>query len=137
MAARPDHEGGLHRHRPQPELHAPVPRARARPGRSATPTPRNLAKLLGCKPQELRLPEPPRRRPQKRRRRTAPPLSAPLVAIPEMEVEAAAGAGALNEEFAGEKARWYLPEGHGPATRAPPIPSISASCARAAIPWSR
>ena len=71
----------------------------------------SLAKLLGCKPQELRLPEPPRRRPQKRRRRTAPPLSAPLVAIPEMEVEAAAGAGALNEEFADETARWYLPEG--------------------------
>ena len=49
--------------------------------------------------------------PQKRRRRTAPPAGAPLVAIPEMAVEAAAGPGALNEEFAAEKARWYLPEG--------------------------
>ena len=71
----------------------------------------SLAKLLGCEPSELRHAQAPRRRPQKRRRRTAPPAGAPLVAIPEMAVEAAAGAGALNEEFAGEKARWYLPEG--------------------------
>ena len=71
----------------------------------------SLARLLGCKPSELRHAEAPKRRPQKRRRRTAPPAGAPLVAIPEMAVEAAAGAGALNEEFAGEKARWYLPEG--------------------------
>lgn len=71
----------------------------------------NLAKLLGCDASELRHPEPPRRRPQKRRRRTAPPPGAPLVAIPEMAVEAAAGPGALNEEFVDEKARWYLPEG--------------------------
>ena len=34
-----------------------------------------------------------------------------LSAIPEMEVEAAAGPGALNEEFAAETARWHLPEG--------------------------
>ncbi len=71
----------------------------------------SLAKLLGCKASELRLSEPPRRRPQKRRRRTAPLPGAPLVAIPEVAVEAAAGPGALNEEFAAEKARWYLPEG--------------------------
>ena len=71
----------------------------------------SLAKLLGCKPSELRHAEAPKRRPQKRRRHHAPPPGAPLVAIPEMAVEAAAGAGALNEEFAGEKARWYLPEG--------------------------
>ena len=71
----------------------------------------NLAKLLGCEAAELRHPEPPRRRPQKRRRRTAPPAGAPLVAIPEVAVEAAAGPGALNEEFVDEKARWYLPEG--------------------------
>ncbi|MDE0382088.1 MAG: LexA family transcriptional regulator [Rhodospirillales bacterium] len=71
----------------------------------------SLAKLLGCKASELRHAEAPKRRPQKRRRRHAPPPGAPLVAIPEMAVEAAAGAGALNEEFAGEKARWYLPEG--------------------------
>ncbi len=71
----------------------------------------SLAKLLGCEPSELRHAQAPRRRPQKRRRRTAPPAGAPLVAIPEMAVEAAADAGALNEEFTGEKARWYLPEG--------------------------
>ena len=71
----------------------------------------SLAKLLGCEPSELRHARAPKRRPQKRRRRTAPPAGAPLVAIPEMAVEAAAGAGALNEEFAAEKARWYLPEG--------------------------
>ena len=73
----------------------------------------SLAKLLGCKPEELRHPEAPRRKPQKKRRHTT--LSAvpgaPLVAIPEMAVEAAAGPGALNEEFATEKARWFLPEG--------------------------
>ena len=71
----------------------------------------SLAKMLGCKASELRHAQAPRRRPQKRRRRTAPPPGAPLVAIPEMAVEAAAGPGALNEEFAAEKARWYLPEG--------------------------
>ena len=71
----------------------------------------SLAKLLGCKASELRHAQAPKRRPQKRRRRTAPPAGAPLVAIPEMAVEAAAGPGALNEEFAAEKARWYLPEG--------------------------
>ena len=70
----------------------------------------SLASLLGCKASELRHAKAPKRRPQKRRRRTAPPAGAPLVAIPEMAVEAAAGAGALNEEFAAEKARWYLPE---------------------------
>jgi len=71
----------------------------------------SLARLLGCKPAELRHAQAPKRRPQTRRRCTAPPAGAPLVAIPEMAVEAAAGAGALNEEFAGERARWYLPEG--------------------------
>ena len=71
----------------------------------------SLARLLGCKASELRHAQAPKRRPQKRRRRTAPPPGAPLVAIPEMAVEAAAGPGALNEEFAAEKARWYLPEG--------------------------
>ena len=70
----------------------------------------SLAKLLGCKASELRHDEAPKRRPQKRRRRTAPQPGAPLVAIPEMTVEAAAGAGALKEEFAAEKTHWYLPE---------------------------
>ena len=30
--------------------------------------------------------------------------------MPKMEVEAVVGADALREEFAEEKARWYLPE---------------------------
>ena len=72
-----------------------------------------LAELLGCEARELRHADPPKRKPQKKRRRTA--LSAvpgaPLVAIPEMAVEAAAGPGAIADEFATEKARWYLPEG--------------------------
>ena len=71
----------------------------------------SLARLLGCEPGELRHAEAPKRRPQKRRRRAAPLPGAPLVAIREVAVEAAAGPGALNEEFAAEKARWYLPEG--------------------------
>ena len=72
-----------------------------------------LAGLLGCEAGELRPAETPRRKPQKRRRRTLPAAlpGAPLAAIPEMAVEAAAGAGAAGEEYATEKARWYLPEG--------------------------
>ena len=72
-----------------------------------------LAGLLGCDAGELRPDEAPRRKPQKRRRRALPTAvpGAPLAAIPEMAVEAAAGAGAAGEEFAAEKARWYLPEG--------------------------
>ena len=57
---------------------------------------------------------PPRRRGENRRSASGAPrrlLGAPLAAIPEMAVEAAAGAGAAGEEFAAEKARWYLPEG--------------------------
>ena len=72
-----------------------------------------LAGLLACDAGELRPAEAPKRKPQKRRRRTPPGAlpGAPLAAIPEMAVEAAAGAGAAGEEFATEKARWYLPEG--------------------------
>ncbi|MDE0704678.1 MAG: LexA family transcriptional regulator [Rhodospirillaceae bacterium] len=72
-----------------------------------------LAALLGCKAAELRHFAPPKRRPQKRRRRAMPAAGipgAPLAAVPEVAVEAAAGPGALNEEFAEEKARWFLPE---------------------------
>lgn len=72
-----------------------------------------LAALLGCKTAELRHAAPPRRRTQKRRRRAMPAAGvpgAPLAAVPEVAVEAAAGSGALNEEFIEEKARWYLPE---------------------------
>ena len=35
----------------------------------------------------------------------------PLSSVPEMEVKASAGPGALADEFVIEKARWFLPEG--------------------------
>ena len=72
-----------------------------------------LAGIIGCDADELRHAEAPKRKPQKRRKRTVPGSvpGAPLAAIPEMAVEAAAGAGAAAEEFTAETARWYLPEG--------------------------
>ena len=72
-----------------------------------------LGVLLDCDPAELRHDTVPKRKPANRTRRIPPAgiPGAPLSAISEMEVEAAAGPGALNEEFAVEKARWYLPEG--------------------------
>ena len=71
-----------------------------------------LAELLGCDPGELRHPLPPKRKPYPRKPRTAAPRvpGAPLAAVPEMAVQAAAGGGALNDENAPETARWYLPE---------------------------
>ena len=71
-----------------------------------------LAKLLQCDPAELRHSELPPRKPQTRTRRYPPRglPGAPLVAVPEMEVEAAAGGGAVADEITEERARWYLPE---------------------------
>ena len=71
-----------------------------------------LAAMLGCDPGELRHPLPPRRKPYRRKPRVAVPQvpGAPLAAVPEMAVDAAAGGGALNDESAAETARWYLPE---------------------------
>ena len=65
-----------------------------------------LGELLGCDPAELRHDALPAPRPWTgpKRRRTAG------AAIPEMEVEAAAGPGAWHEDFVHEKARWRLPE---------------------------
>ena len=61
-----------------------------------------LADLLGCELRDVCHAEAPRRRPQKRRRRTAPPAppGAPLVAIPEVEVDLADGLEALEEALA-------------------------------------
>ena len=73
---------------------------------------RGSPKALGCGPGELRHPVAPRRKPYRRKPRPAAPQApgAPVVGIPEMAVDAAAGGGALNDEAAAETARWYLPE---------------------------
>ena len=74
-----------------------------------------LAGLLGCGAEDLRhARRPPTRkgRGRKPRRNGAPEGSpVPLAGIPEVEVEASAGPGALAGEFVAEKARWFLPEG--------------------------
>ena len=71
-----------------------------------------LAGMLGCDPKELRHDTVPQRRPMPPRR-PRPPAGipgAPVVAIPEITVEVAAGAGATAEEFVTETARWHWPE---------------------------
>ena len=71
-----------------------------------------LADLLGCGPGELRHETVPKRRPMKRSR-PRPPVGlpgAPVAAIPEVAVEAGAGAGALSEGLVSETARWHWPE---------------------------
>ena len=69
-----------------------------------------LGKLLGCDAATLRHPELPHPKPWKRKRQTTPASGPALATVSEMEVEVAAGAGAFNEEFIFEKARWRLPE---------------------------
>ena len=46
-----------------------------------------------------------------RRVRTPQSSDVPLAGIPEVEVDASAGPGALASEYVAEKARWFLPEG--------------------------
>ncbi len=74
-----------------------------------------LAGLLGCKPEELHHAErPPRRKgagAKKRRSALSDQGPVPLAPIPEVDVEASAGPGALADEFVAERARWFLPEG--------------------------
>ena len=74
-----------------------------------------LASVLGCEAKALHHAErPPRRKRSGTRQRPSAPQGegpAPLTAIPEVEVEASAGPGALAEEFVAVKARWFLPEG--------------------------
>ena len=73
-----------------------------------------LAEVIGCPAEDLHHAE----RPPRRRRAAADPLRrasprAPhvrLASIPEVEVDASAGPGALSSEFVAEKARWLLPE---------------------------
>ena len=71
-----------------------------------------LAELLGCDGGDLRHETVPKRRPMKRRR-PRPPTGlpgAPVAAVPEVAVEAGAGAATLSEEFVSETARWHWPE---------------------------
>ena len=74
-----------------------------------------LAEVLGCKPEALLHAErPPRRKvvDAKSRRGSKTELgSMPLAGIPEVDVEASAGPGALAGELVVESARWFLPEG--------------------------
>ena len=65
-----------------------------------------LGDLLGCDPAALRHETLPAPKPWTgpKRRRTAG------ACVPEVAVEAAAGAGAWNDDFVHEKARWRLPE---------------------------
>ena len=74
-----------------------------------------LAELLGCKPEALHHAErPPRRKGdgvKKRRQKEMEQGPVPLAGIPEVDVEASAGPGALADEFVAERARWFLPEG--------------------------
>ena len=74
-----------------------------------------LAGVLGFKAQARHHAEgPPRRKgagTRKRRRQTMEPGLVPLAGIPEVDVEASAGPGALADEFVAERARWFLPEG--------------------------
>lgn len=74
-----------------------------------------LAGVLGCETEELHHVErPPRRKgtgTRKRRRKEMEQGPVPLAGIPEVDVEASAGPGALADEFVAERARWFLPEG--------------------------
>ena len=74
-----------------------------------------LAEVLGCDAKDLRHAQrPPTRKGRGRKPRgvRAPQASTvPLACIPEIEVDASAGPGALGDEDVAEKARWFLPEG--------------------------
>ena len=74
-----------------------------------------LAGVLECDAGDLRhVRRPPTRKGRGRKPRRDLALegsSVPLAGIPEVEVEASAGPGALADEYVAEKARWFLPEG--------------------------
>ena len=74
-----------------------------------------LAGVLGCDAEDLRHAQrPPTRKGRGRKPRRGPARQGspvPLAGIPEVEVEASAGPGALADEYVAEKARWFLPEG--------------------------
>lgn len=74
-----------------------------------------LAEVLACDAEDLRHAQrPPTRKGRGRkplRVRTPQASTVPLAGIPEVEVDASAGPGALTGEYVAEKARWFLPEG--------------------------
>ena len=75
-----------------------------------------LATLLDCDAADLHHTErPPRRKRQaaSRARQSGGPADSPtpLAAVPEVEVHASAGPGALADDYVAETARWFLPEG--------------------------
>ena len=67
-----------------------------------------LANILGCKPEELRHPVVPPRKPAKRQRRR-PPAGAPVAEVPEIAGDPAACL-LRNEKVPRESARWFLPD---------------------------
>ncbi len=70
-----------------------------------------LAELLGCEPGELRHAKVPPRKRWSRKPQPAPDPPVPAsTGVPEVDVEASAGPGALAGEFVRERARWQLPE---------------------------
>ena len=68
-----------------------------------------LAKLLHCKPEELRHPTVPPRKPAKRQRRR-PPAGVPVAEVPELVGGPAVKCLADNQEVPRESPRWYLPD---------------------------
>ena len=68
-----------------------------------------LANLLHCKPEELRHPTVPPRKPAKRQRRR-PPAGVPVAEIPELVGDPAVACLADNQEVPRESPRWYLPD---------------------------
>ena len=70
-----------------------------------------LGELLDCDPDLLRHAERPSPKPWKRPKRKRPAGLTGAATVDEVAVEAAAGPGAIAEEFAEVKAQWQIPEG--------------------------
>ena len=83
----------------------------ARPKALAFSDTDRLASLLGCEPGELRHESVPPRKRWTRKPKLEPTLAgSPMAGVPEVDVEASAGPGALADEFVAERALWQLPE---------------------------
>jgi len=82
---------------------------RGMPKALAFPDTETLARLLRCEAAELRHATVPKRKRWTRKSPVPPALR--MSDVSEMEVDAAAGGGALNDEVVRERARWRIPEG--------------------------